>query len=220
VTSIPHHPENLGANYVVFVPDPNLTEGGIKIDFIGHSGDYNVSAVGYNPMHLQPFDTTFLLNPVTMSGTAEVYNWNNYTEIIMIPAVMIRSPNYSFVYEYHADYDSSLHGESPFPQEDRMLQNYPNPFVIETESDVTYFPFVLAWPSRVRIDIFALSGERIKTIVPKRDVKLAIGSYLDQILAMRWDGKNENGEYVSSGTYLYRFRTDRTTVVKKMAVIR
>jgi hypothetical protein len=222
VTSIPHHPENLGSNYVVFVPDPGLKEGGIKIDFDGHSEDYvyNVSAVGYSPSVLEPFDTTFLLNPYTQTGTAEIYNWSTYTEVIMIPAVIKRNPNISWTYEYHAFYDSTLEGESPLPQEDKILQNYPNPFVIETESDRTYFPFTLSLPSRVRIDILTLSGERIKTIIPKHDPRLAIGEYLEKNLAMPWDGKTENGEYVASGIYLYRFRTDRNTVIKKMAVIR
>lgn len=222
VPSPPLLPGNLGSNYVVFVPDPELKEGGIKIDFDGHSGDYvyNVSAVGYNPSLLDPFETTFLLNPYTQTGTAEIYNWNTYIEIIMIPIVVKRNPNISWTYEYHAIYDSTLHGESHLPQEDKVLQNYPNPFVIETESDLVYFPFVLASPSRVRIDILTMAGERIKTIIPKHDPKLAIGEYLDKNLAMPWDGRNEEGEYVSSGIYLYMFRTDRTTVVKKLAVIR
>jgi hypothetical protein len=72
----------------------------------------------------------------------------------------------------------------------------------------------------VRIDIFTLSGERIKTIVPKNDSELWIGKYLNQHLAMPWDGKNEEGEYVSSGVYLYIFRTDRNTEVGKIVVIR
>jgi hypothetical protein len=220
VTLIPHHPENLASNYVVFVPDTSLREGGIKIDFVGRSGDYEVSAVGYNPGYLEPFDTTFLINPLTQTGTGEVYNWNDYTEVIMIPAVITRSPNISFIYEYSADYDSSLHGEGRLPEKDRVLQNFPNPLVIKSESDLTYFPFVLTSPSRVRIDILTLSGERIKTIIPKHDPQLASGEYLEKTLAMPWDGKNEKDEYVASGIYLYRFRTDRTTVIKKMAVIR
>jgi hypothetical protein len=222
VTSIPHHPENLGSNYVVFIPDPELKKGGIRIDFDGHSEDYvyNVSAVGYNPSVLEPFDTTFLLNPYTQTGAAKIYNWSTYTEVIMIPAVIKRNPNISWTYEYHAFYDSTLEGESPLPQEDKILQNYPNPFVIETESDRTYFPFTLSLPSRVRIDILTLSGERIKTIIPKHDPKLAIGEYLEKNLAMPWDGKTEKGEYVASGIYLYLFKSDRTAVVKKMAVIR
>jgi hypothetical protein len=220
VTSIPYLPQNLGSSYVVFVPDTSLREGGIKIDFVGRSGDYEVSAVGYNPGYLEPFDTTFLINPLTQTGTGEVYNWNDYTEVIMIPAVITRSPNISFIYEYSADYDSSLHGEGRLPEKDRVLQNFPNPLVIKSESDLTYFPFVLTSPSRVRIDILTLSGERIKTIIPKHDPQLASGEYLEKTLAMPWDGKNEKDEYVASGIYLYRFRTDRTTVIKKMAVIR
>jgi hypothetical protein len=223
VNSIPHPPENLGSNYVVFVPDTALWEGGIKMDFIGDEGaQYVVSAVGYAESggHSVPFDTTFLINPMTQNGTGGVYDWNLYTQVIMIPAVITRSPNDTFAYEYSADYDSSLHGGGRLPEKDEILQNFPNPFVIEKESDRTYFPFVLKYPSRVRIDILTLSGERIKTIVPKHDSKFAIGKYLEKNLAMPWDGKSENGEYVASGIYLYRFRTDRSTVIKKMAVIR
>lgn len=220
VTSIPHSPENLGSNYVVFVPDVALGEGGMKVDFIGHSGDYKVSVLGYRPYPLSPFETTIFLDPFSMTGILDFYNWNVYNPIVMIPAVITRSPNYSWTYEYQANYDSSLHGESPLPQEDKILQNYPNPFVIATESDRTFFPFVLSSPSRVRVDIFTLGGERLKTLVPKNDPEYPVGEYLDRIYAVPWDGKNENGEYVSSGIYLYRFRTDRATVIKKMAVIR
>ena len=225
VTSIPNPPENLGANYVRFVPVPEL-QGGINMGFDGDdSARYVVSAVGYNPGYPVPFDTTFLINPGTQAGVGEVCNWTGYTqvtEVIMIPAVITRSPNQSFAYQYSADYDSLCGGE-PLDK-DEVLQNFPNPFVIKSESDLTYFPFVLKAPSRVRIDILTLSGERIKTIVPEPDVEWGGGKYLylDKIinLAIPWDGKNEEGEYVTSGIYLYRFRTDRTTAIKKMAVIR
>jgi hypothetical protein len=219
VTSIPHLPENLASNYVVFFPHPDLV-GGIKIDFAGHSGEYRVSAVGYNRTHLVPFDTTLLINPATQTGTGRVCDWNSYEEVIMIPAVTTRSPNLGFIYEYSADYDSSCHGDGQLPEQDRVLQNFPNPFVIEDEADSTYFPFILRSPSRVRIDILTLSGERVKSIVAKHDPRFAIGEYLDKSLAMPWDGKNEKGEYVTSGIDLYRFRTERNTVIKKMAVIR
>jgi hypothetical protein len=220
VTSIPHPPENLGSNYVVFIPDTALKEGGIKMDFMGQSGEYEVSAVGHSTAILKPFDTTFLINPVTQTGIGRVCDWNNYTEVIMIPAVVTRSPNQTFLYAYWAEYDSSCHGEGRLPEKDEILQNFPNPFIIKDESNQTYFPFILKYPSRVRIDILSLSGERIKTIIPKHDPKFAIGEYLDKNLAIPWDGKNDKGEDIASGIYLYRFRTDRSTVIKKMAVIR
>jgi len=219
VTSIPHPPENLGSNYMVFVPHPDST-GGMKIDFIGQDADYKVSVLGYMPYPLLPFDTTIFLDPFSMTGTLDFYNWDVYNEIVMIPVVTTRSPDSSWAYEYHATYDSSLHGESPLPQEDKILQNYPNPFVIETEFDSTFFPFILSSPSRVRVDIFTLGGERLKTLVPRNDPEYPVGEYLDRTYAVPWDGKNEKGEYVSSGIYLYRFRTDRTTKIKKLAVIR
>jgi len=212
-------PENLGINYVVFETDLNLT-GGLRVKFDGHGIAYQVSAVGYSDAVLEPLDTTFLLNPVTMSGQAEVYNWNTYSEIVMIPAVTERSPDFVRIYDYQAEYDDSLYGEARLPQADQILQNYPNPFEITSELDRTYFPFVLHRPSRVRIDIFTLSGERIKTIIPRGDPELWVGEYLSEHLAMPWDGRNEEGEYVSSGVYLYRFRTDRNTEVMKIAVIR
>jgi hypothetical protein len=216
-SSGPDNPHSLSSNYVVFVPDTELEPGGIRIEFIGHTGDYSVSVVGYKSYPLTPFVTSLI-------GVAEIYNWHSYTEVVMIPAVVTRSPDEGWLYEYHALYDSSLHGDEVLPEEDEVLQNYPNPFVIETESDKTFFPFVLSLPSRVRVDVFTLSGERIRTIVPRYDIRLGREEYVDHLvlreLDMFWDGKNEDQEYVSSGVYLYRFRTDRTTVVKKMAVIR
>jgi hypothetical protein len=219
ITFIPHPPENLGANYVRFVPVAEW-RGGIRIDFVGQSGEYKVSAVGRNPGYPVPFDTTFLINPVTQSGEGAVPNWDLYTEVIMIPAVITRSPNNIFAYEYSAEHDSSLHGDGPLLERDEVRPSFPNPFVIENEADRTFFPFILKSPSRVRVDILTLSGERIKTIVPKDDPEFAKGAYLTDVLAIPWDGRNENGEYVASGIYLYRFRTDRSTVMKKMAVIR
>jgi hypothetical protein len=213
----PNHPENLGSNYVVFVPDAQLDTGGVRIEFNGHEGDFVVSAVGYKSYPHAPFDTSFI-------GVAKIYDWMAYDEVVMIPAVVTRSPDDYWIYDYQAFHDSSLTGDYIPPEEDRVLQNYPNPFVIKIESDRTFFPFILSSPSRVRIDVFNLSGERIRTIRPQRDITLSREEYTDlaslRELDLFWDGRNEEGEYVSSGVYLYRFRTDRATEVKKIAVIR
>ena len=213
----PNHPENLGSNYVVFVPDAQLDTGGVRIEFNGHEGDFVVSAVGYKSYPHTPFDTTFV-------GVAKIYDWMAYDEVVMIPAVVTRSGDDYWVYEYEAFHDSSLTGDYIPPEQDRILQNYPNPFVINSESDRTFFPFILSSPSRVRIDLFNLNGERIGTIRPKRDIVLSREEYTDiaslRELDLFWDGRNEEGEYVSSGVYLYQFRTDRNTEIMKIAVIR
>lgn len=213
----PNHPSNLGSNYVVFKYNPQLSEGGIRIEFYGFSGDFGVSVIGYKSYPLVPFETTLI-------GLAQIYDWSYYLEVVMIPAVLTRSPNDYWIYEYRVFYDSSLSGGPTTPERDRILQNFPNPFVVENEADRTFFPFILSSPSRVRIDIFTLNGERVKTITPKRDIILSSEEYVDepvlQELRLFWDGTNEKGQYVSSGVYLYSFRTDRTTEVKQLAVIR
>ncbi len=215
----PNHPENLGSNYVVFVPDLQLGEGkgGMRIEFDGHGGDYGVSAVGYKSYPHTPFDTTLI-------GVAEIHNWSSYIEVVMIPAVLTRNPDDYSTYEYQAFYDSSLIGGLELPEGDEVLQNRPSPFVIRNETDRTFFPFRLSSPSRVRIDVFTLSGERVRTIFPKRDIILSREDYTRvadlRELGLFWDGRNEEGEYVSSGVYVYTFRTDRTTQVGKIVVIR
>lgn len=216
-SSGPDNPYNLGSNYVIFVPDPNLTQGGMRLEFISLTGEYKVTALGYKSYPFPPYETTVI-------GLAEIYNWQYYSEVVMIPAVVTRSPDGVYQFEYIAEYDSSLHGDETLPEEDKILQNYPNPFVIVDESNRTFFPFILSSPSRVRVDIFSPSGERIKTIVPRYDTRLGRAEYLDESvlreLDMYWDGKNEEGEHVSAGVYVYSFRTERTTKIKKIAVIR
>jgi hypothetical protein len=212
---------NLGSAYHIFIPIPG-SEGGLKMDFDGHSADFShmVSVLGYQPKPRLPFDTTMFLNPFNMTGSFKFYDWNIYNEVVLIPAVIKRNPNTGWSYAYSAVYDSTLQGEFILPNKDDVLQNYPNPFVIKTETDTTYFPFVLSNSTHVRIDIFNTSGERIRSLIPQNDPKYPVGEYIDRIYAIPWDGKNEAGETVSAGIYIYKFQTEKFTVLKKLAVVR
>jgi hypothetical protein len=106
------------------------------------------------------------------------------------------------------------------PQKDVIEQNFPNPFVI-AEHHFTYFPFILSFNSRVEISIFTLSGELVKKLTTEKDLESGYYDYNNNRLSLPfWDGKNEDGDYVSSGVYLYYFKTNTTTQLKKMVVIR
>ena len=81
-----------------------------------------------------------------------------------------------------------------------LLQNYPNPFNPET-----WIPFILDRPARVRIGIYDLSGR----LVWRREIgRCEAGVYLSKGKAVRWDGRNLNGEKVSSGLYIYTLQAD------------
>lgn len=86
-------------------------------------------------------------------------------------------------------------------------QNYPNPFNPSTQIE-----FVLSKSGQVKIEIFNILGEKVKTLM---DQHLKAGRQL-----VEWDGKDESGEEVASGVYFYRLQTDNFTETKKMVLMR
>ncbi|MDZ7291486.1 MAG: T9SS type A sorting domain-containing protein [candidate division KSB1 bacterium] len=70
------------------------------------------------------------------------------------------------------------------------VQVYPNPF-----NPSTSFRFHLKEAAHVKLQIFNLSGQLVRTVV---DGDLPKGAHLK-----RWNGRNQNGYPVSSGVYLY-----------------
>ncbi len=218
----PNHPYGLGSNYIVFKPEEK--QGGIKLTFSPADEDYDfeISALGYNKDVNEPVSHEFQINHQTGASETDVYDWTSYNEIIMIPAAASRDGDSFFPYIYSAVFDSSYHGEYPFPQKDWIGQNFPNPFVIESSSDSTYFPFILSSVSEVKIDVFTVSGELIWDYPPPKEEgeEWTIGDYTKRGRCPAWDGRNQKGEYVASGIYIYQVRTKNSTVIKKIAVIR
>lgn len=88
-----------------------------------------------------------------------------------------------------------------------LSQNYPNPF-----NPTTNFQFTLAKSAQVRIDIFNIVGQKVKTLV---DEEMKAGVYKAD-----WDGKDEKGTPVSSGIYFYRMRAGDFSNMKKMVLLK
>jgi hypothetical protein len=213
VTNFPYFPENLAANYVVFITPLNDSTGGIEINFNGKSGNWKVSTIGYDPNFLPVIDSMYV-DIESLDGVAEVRDWTNFSEVVMVTACVTR-PTGAHKYEYSANYDSSLHGPATYPETDTIKQNYPNPFVIEDGNSITKFPLSLKGRSDVSIYIFNVSGELVRKIFRH---SMRAGNYDEN--SPSWNGKNEEGEYVSPGIYLYHVKTKNSDVIKKMAVIR
>lgn len=220
-TSGPNNPYGLGSNYIIFKPEEK--QGGMSLSFIPSEQNYTfeVSAMGYNENANEPINHIFQINHQTGEAISAIYNWTSYNEIILIPAASNRNDTLYFTYYYSADYDSSFHGEQPFPQKDWIGQNFPNPFVI-SDADTTYFPFILSSVSPVEIYVFTVTGERVWHYPPvgKEGQSWTIGDYTKRGSCPAWDGRNENGEYVTSGIYLYQVKTKNSSVIKKIAVVR
>jgi hypothetical protein len=93
------------------------------------------------------------------------------------------------------------------PSSFSLSQNYPNPFNPET-----YIDFTLPSELEVSLKIHNIQGQVVANLVQGRK-----GAGIHTV---RWDGRNDSGEKVSSGVYFYRFTAGETTFVKKMVLLK
>lgn len=94
---------------------------------------------------------------------------------------------------------------SPLPKSFSLSQNYPNPFNPSTTID-----YSIPEGERVqaRLKIFDIRGRLIRTLL---DTEKKPGRY-----SIHWDGRDDKGEEVRSGVYLYRIEAGDFTSTKKM----
>lgn len=115
---------------------------------------------------------------------------------------------------------------SAYPLVTLLYQNFPNPFPTATSS-ATCVWFDLHIPSRVRLDVFDLSGRHVTNIVPGpfgiseypagRHGRVSGGPAPSGCNGdLQWDGQGDDGRPVSAGVYLLRLRAAGVESVKKI----
>jgi len=116
--------------------------------------------------------------------------------------------------EYEVDTTWQVHVEEGvgigpilIPKITKLQQNIPNPFNPET----TIF-YSLTDAGRVKIEIFNIKGEKIRTLVNEyKNV-----GYHSTI----WNGKDNNGKIVASGMYFYSMISEKYHKIRKMLLIK
>ena len=96
----------------------------------------------------------------------------------------------------------------------QQVYNYPNPFANET-----YFTFRLSQiPEEIKISIYTIAGRMIKEIVKKSS---ELNYDLNKIY---WDGRDEDGDVIANGTYLYKLlmkNDDKVeSVTQKLVIVK
>ena len=102
----------------------------------------------------------------------------------------------------HTDAPSPL-----VPSETALNGNYPNPF-----NPTTRIQFSLAQAANVRIDIFNIKGEVVKTLVN--------GNLDAAYHSITWNGEDNSGCTVGSGIYFYKMRAGKFTSTRKMILMK
>jgi hypothetical protein len=98
-------------------------------------------------------------------------------------------------------------GHSVLPVVSALNPNYPNPF-----NPMTTISFDLAAPGRVRISIFSIDGRLVRTLV---DEPFIAGRH-ERV----WQGRDDRGRAVASGTYLYRMVGPDVQKTRRMLLIK
>ena len=88
-----------------------------------------------------------------------------------------------------------------------LLPNYPNPF-----NPVTQLRYNIGCSARVRISVYNMLGEKIKTLL---DMERSAGDY-----EITWNGADESGQAVASGVYFIRMEADRQAFSRKVLLLR
>jgi sugar lactone lactonase YvrE len=103
---------------------------------------------------------------------------------------------------------TGVENKNVIPSTFQLSQNYPNPF-----NPTTNFKYSLPKASKIKMVVYDIFGREVKTLL-NNEMKEA-GSY-----TITWDGKNNMGNRVASGTYFYRMQTADFEKVMKMALIK
>ncbi len=106
-----------------------------------------------------------------------------------------------------ADNVASLQVQIGLPNSSQLQQNAPNPF--NSQTVLSYF---LPAPGPVRLEVFALTGQRVAL--------LQQGPQQAGYHRHRWDGRDNAGHRVASGMYLYRLTTDEAVLTRKLMLLR
>jgi hypothetical protein len=88
-----------------------------------------------------------------------------------------------------------------------LQQNYPNPF-----NPATTIMYSVGHSSHVELKVYNSLGQMIRTLV--NDFKTS-GNY-----SIIWDGRDNSGRMVPSGTYFYTFKTGNFVSAKKMIYLK
>ena len=98
-----------------------------------------------------------------------------------------------------------------------LVGNYPNPFGGNRSGRngaATEIAFTLAQNGPVELTIYNVRGQKVRTLL--NGAHYTAG----QLHTIRWNGTNEAGHRVSSGTYFYRLTANGQTQIKKMLFLR
>jgi hypothetical protein len=114
---------------------------------------------------------------------------------------------YSFVGEFSTGVTTSIEVTNELPTEYTLSQNYPNPF-----NPSTFIQFTVPENVFATLKIYDMLGQEVRTLINN---EVNSGTH-----SVSWNGENNYGSKVTSGTYIYKLTAGNYTSIKKMILIK
>jgi len=155
-------------------------------------------------------DTASGFIPITLNSAS--FNTGN------IPVTLVSGGINVLESHQHEDITGVVENQTEIPKEYSLSQNYPNPFsvsggIVNSGATSTTINYSLEQPGSVQLFIFNERGRLVRTL---ENTTRPFG-----VSSATWDGRNENGDLVSSGIYFYTLRVEKNILfTKKMIVIK
>ncbi len=99
-------------------------------------------------------------------------------------------------------------GLAVVPTKFELRQNFPNPF-----NPNTHMIFSLPQDNKVTLEVYNLLGQKVRSLI--NNVNFRTGYH-----TVEWDGKNDAGENVASGMYVFRLISGKEINMKKGILLR
>jgi len=93
------------------------------------------------------------------------------------------------------------------PANFELSQNYPNPF-----NPSTTIKYGVSEPTKVRLSIYNIEGQLVATLVNETQ---EAGFY-----SVNWNGRNDFGQQLASGMYIYRIDAGNFVATKKLMLMK
>ncbi len=192
--------DHLGSAYLLL--EPRLQPGGVVIQTRVPRGRWSqqLLLIDRDSVEVRPL----------VGGQARIAGWDRYEQIVVV-LVVTEQTGSGYEYAVSAQYDPNLTDE-PIPVAFRLEQSYPNPFRPGAQAHVL-IPFDLSQPSfQTRLSIFSTDGRLVRRFGPE------LRPAHSQTWA--WDGRNEAGKLVKSGTYYYVLEGDGVRATRTLVLVR
>jgi len=180
----------------------NLVKSGAAPDDKMLTANINLGQSQLDEQFIASFERTMLDPLLDMQNAGEI-KIATYNQIVDEWKTVYDSVGYI----YNAPTQTSVKNRNSDILDFQLEQNYPNPFNLETK-----LFFQLTATKQVNLAIYDVLGKKVRTLV---NSEMTSGSH--QVI---WDGKDELGNVVSSGIYMYQLKTNENLSTLKMLLIK